>query len=85
MTGGKNVITTQRVQLTSYFKNCKSSHWYYQDKHLRTAKTLTLSYRHDTQNFKHKEEWNSIKVLSDTPCTLVKLDRVFNFLFSSVI
>ena len=41
--------------------------------------------RHDTQNFKNKEDWNSIKILLDVPWTLVKLDRVFNFLFTSVI
>ena len=73
-----HIITIQRVQFAGYFKSCKSSHWYGQDKHLRTAKIITFKFpfstllsfrvsRHDNQNFKNKEEWNSIKVLSDVP------------------
>ena len=73
-----HIITIQRVQFAGYFKSCKSSHWYDQDKHLRTAKIITFKFpfstllsfrvsRHDNQNFKNKEEWNSIKVLSDVP------------------
>ena len=72
------IITTQRVQFAAYFESCKSSHCYDQDKHLRTAKIITFKFptstllsfrvsRYDTQNFKNKEEWNSIKVLSDVP------------------
>ena len=37
-----NIITTKRVQLAAYFKICKISQLYYQDKHLRIAKTITL-------------------------------------------
>ena len=73
-----HIITTQRVQFAAYFKICKNSHWYDQDKHLRTTKIITFKFpfstllsfrvfRHDTQNFKNKEVWNSIKVLSDVP------------------
>ena len=45
---------------------------------MRTAKIITFKFptsnflsfpvpRNDTQNFKDKEEWNSIKALSDAP------------------
>ena len=73
-----HIITTQRVQFAAYFKSCKNNHWYDQDKHMRTTKIITFKFpfstllsfrvfRHDTQNFKNKEVWNSIKVLSDVP------------------
>ena len=74
--GKIQIITTQRVQLAAYFEICKSIQLYYQDKYLRAAKIITFKFpnflsfrvsRNDTQNFKDKEEWNSMKALSDTP------------------
>ena len=76
--GKIHIITTQRVQLAACFEICKSIHLYYQDKYMRTAKIITFKFptsnflsfpvsRNDTQNFKDKEEWNSIKALSDAP------------------
>ena len=71
--GKIQIITTQIVQLAAYFDICKSIQLYYQDKYLRAAKIITVKSptsnfrlsRNDTQNF--KDEWNSMKALSDTP------------------
>ena len=37
------IIATQRVQFAAYFESCKSSHWCYQDKHLRAVKITSTA------------------------------------------